>query len=261
MKARHAYVFTGAVAVVVLAAGIFLPALLSDIQHSQYIGRTHTEPLEEVGTAYPQQLTTIDRLNMLGGMDGTQALPFDSGTDKLDATVGAACRRELETLRQLGLIPSEAAPAYAQLDYERSYFYISTADPSRTLLVRFALLSLDDAQVLCYLDDQAGKLLKFAWLQENMQQEDSLPGLAERWGSYLDVPLRTVVNDPYTFYDQAYLADAAALGKEKAVAESILAATEGLNALYGTQEDMAGVRIYRTPHGVSFGYTGELYGP
>lgn len=139
-----------------------LPPELSSLQDSKTVGHINLETLEETKVELQQQMSMLEKINLLSSQDiNTNGITIKQGKELTEDKVREVCKDEIQKLKDLGIL----GPIDINFDKDKMSsiinFYISTADPSKSVIVWNAIFMHDDNYIVISLDDETGKIIGF----------------------------------------------------------------------------------------------------
>ncbi len=167
-----------------------LPPELSSLQDDKTVGHINLETLEETNVELHQQMSMLEKLNLLSSQDSnTNGIILKQGKELSQEKVKEVCEEETKKLVDLGIMED------INIDFTKDYissrinFYISTADPSKSMIVWNVVFVHDKNSILINLDDETGKIIGYMTnnFVLNYPHGGSIEDIIKLFGDYLDL--------------------------------------------------------------------------
>lgn len=138
-----------------------LPPGFSSYKDSKTVGQVNLETLEETNVVLKKQMTILEKISLLSGQDiNTNGITIKQGKELTEEKAKTACKEETAKLKELGVFEDTDFGVDFDKDYAGSQinFYISTADPSKSVIIWNVIFIHDNKSVIISLDDETGKI-------------------------------------------------------------------------------------------------------
>ncbi len=142
---------------------LFLPTELSKWQDRQSFGSIHLEDAEDIKVERNQQMTILEKLNLFINAESTSnQMNIKQGKYLKEEDLPEVCEREINRLKELGIIKNITIDVNSTASRIQSTFYLSTEDPTNSMIVWGVDYIDGKSFVSLSLDDETGKILSFS---------------------------------------------------------------------------------------------------
>ncbi|MGB8452864.1 MAG: hypothetical protein WCD89_11105 [Anaerocolumna sp.] len=139
-----------------------LPPELSSLQDAKALGHINLETLEETKVELHQQMSMLEKMNLLSGQDeNADGIVIKQGKELTEEDAKEACKDETDKFIELGILDNIDVDFNKDFVQARINFYISTADPSKSMIVWNLIFIHDNNSIIISLDDETGKIIGF----------------------------------------------------------------------------------------------------
>jgi hypothetical protein len=138
-----------------------LPPGFSAYKDLKTVGQVNLETLEETNVVLKKQMTMLEKINLLKDQIDSNGIILKQGKELTVEKAKKACIEETVKLKELGIM----GDSDFEVDFEKDYsstqinFYISIADPSKSVILWNVIFIKDNKSVIISLDDETGKIL------------------------------------------------------------------------------------------------------
>ncbi len=192
IKTRAGRGLAGVVAVVSLVlAGMFLPGAVASGRDRSILGQVQIEPLDDAEVSDYVNISMVDKVSLLGPLEGVTLVPLKTGAVYDQQTIRGAFVAEQIKLNTLGYLPR---PVSGQLRDFRAdaTLRIQNDAPSINMIVWEIRGRMETVTGVYYFDDQTGKILGynvegsgFDWMRYNEK-------MVSDWAAYLGAEVKNI---------------------------------------------------------------------
>jgi gamma-glutamylcyclotransferase (GGCT)/AIG2-like uncharacterized protein YtfP len=188
MKAAVKYIIITLFTVELSLVCLFFPSELSKWKDRKTIGTVNLEQMEATNIEYSQQTTMLEKLDMyLFQKKGSNAIALNQGKFLTKDDIPRVCREEIDKLKDMGLEINFEVDFEKDLNLSELYFYISTEDPTKSMIMWTAIFSNSEGTIMIDLDDETGKILSITQKSLNeiklsVDSESFINRLADYYG-------------------------------------------------------------------------------
>lgn len=167
-----------------------LPPGLSAYKDLKTVGQVNLETLEETNVVLKKHMTMLEKINLLQGQDiDSNGILLKQGKELTEEKAIKACIEETAKLKELGILGDSDFGIDFDKDYSSTQinFYISTADPSKSVIIWNVIFVKDNNFIIISLDDETSKIIGFVTSYKSVfQAEDGdYEQIIKGLGSYL----------------------------------------------------------------------------
>lgn len=161
MKITLKYILMTMITMIICLLCLILPSELSRWKDELTIGTVNLDQIEEINIESSRQLTMLEKLELL--MDyysyNTNTISLKKGKNLTENDIPEVCQREIDRLKDLGFLEDISYDPEADNMKAYPYFYVSSEDPSKSMVVWSAVISSDLRSISIEIDDESGKIL------------------------------------------------------------------------------------------------------
>lgn len=174
-----------------------LPPRISEFTDQQKMEAVNTESLEAMNVEINQQMTMLDKLDLIMGTDKNYNIITISQGKKLTKEEAIeTAKSEIDSLVSLGVIADWSEDMQEDKISAEPQFMIRTDDPTKSMILwNIILRSSDNSFILISMDDETGKILSITSKRslpepDSAEQDDSdLETSIQKLGEYLGIDI------------------------------------------------------------------------
>jgi hypothetical protein len=162
MKKAMKYILMTLISLEIALICLFFPSELSKWKDKQMIGSINLDEIEETKIEHNQQMTMLEKLELFANMKNTSdTIIISQGKYLKVEEIRKVCKREISQLKDMGIIQDFNFEFDTDTITTELNFYISTEEPTKSMIVWTAMISNDNGALVINLDDETGKILSF----------------------------------------------------------------------------------------------------
>jgi hypothetical protein len=191
MRSVLKYITVALITAGITLISLFLPSELSKWQDRQSFGSIHLEKAEDIKVERNQQMSILEKLSLFINPENTSnQISIRQGKYLKEEDIPQVCEREINRLEELGVIKNMNIDMKSTISQFQLTFYLSTDDPTKSMIVWSVDYIYGKSFVNLNLDDETGKILSFTVKTEeqmvNTDTDEFMEGLGEYYGISVD---------------------------------------------------------------------------
>jgi len=162
MKKVMKYLLMTMISIVIAGICLFFPSELSKWKDKQAIGSVSLEKIEETKIEHSQQMTMLEKLRLFNDKHDTlDTISINQGKYLKEEDLWEVSKREVGSFQEMGLLKNVFIDSGADSMETTLNFYISTEEPTKSMIVWTVIITNQKGALAINLDDETGKILSF----------------------------------------------------------------------------------------------------
>lgn len=174
----------------VLAAALFLPPVLADLENKALTKDIHVTSAEDARFVSKEEMSVIEKLHLLESAEESDFLFIETGEAMDATTMRTAAEKGVGSLIDRNILPKGELGWSEETKQTQVFFVLRPDKPSQNMIVWFQPFTLGELSGVLCIDDETGLVLQCLIWGESTSEAFVLPPQQDwlaAWGSYLGI--------------------------------------------------------------------------